>query len=134
VAEARTTSFREAFPILQSSDVDKLIRFYVEAFGFEMGFRFPPDGPIEYVFLKLEPLGIGIARKAEEVPSARQPAAFELWIYADDADAAVERVIAAGAALLESASDQSWGERVALVADPEGNRIRIGAVPGETHG
>jgi lactoylglutathione lyase len=127
-------AFREAFPILQAGDVDRLARFYVEAFGFEMGYRFPGDGAIEYVFLKLAPLGIGIARQADGMPPARQPAAFELWIYADDADAAVDQVIAAGATLLEAASDQPWGERVALVGDPEGNRIRIGAVSTETHG
>ena len=127
-ASPELAAFRDAFPILQAGDMDRLARFYVEAFGFEMGYRFPPDGAIEYVFLKLAPLGIGIAREADGMPPARQPAAFELWIYADDADAAVDRVIAAGATLLEPASDQPWGERVALVADPEGNRIRIGAV------
>ena len=127
-------TFRDAFPILQASDVDRLSRFYVEAFGFEVSYRFPPDGAIDYVFLKLAPLGIGIARHAGGASPAREPAAFELWIYADDADAAVERVIGAGATLLEPPTDQPWGERVALVADPEGNRIRIGAVSSGTRG
>jgi predicted enzyme related to lactoylglutathione lyase len=126
--------FRDAFPILQAGDVDRLARFYVEAFGFQMGYRFPQEGAIDYVFLKLAPLGIGIASHADGMPPARQPASFELWIYADDADAAVDQVIAAGATLLQPASDQPWGERVALVADPEGNRIRIGAVSTETRG
>jgi lactoylglutathione lyase len=62
------------------------------------------------------------------------PAGFELWIYADDTDAAVERVTASGATVIEPPADQPWGERVALVADPEGNRIRIGAVNSETRG
>ena len=39
-----------------------------------------------------------------------------------------------GATLLEPASAQPWGERVALVADPEGDRLRIGAVSSETRG
>jgi lactoylglutathione lyase len=133
-ASPESPAFRDAFPILQAGNVDRLARFYVEAFGFEMGFRLPGDGAIEYVFLKLAPLGIGIARQADGMPPARQPAAFELWIYADDADAALDRLIAAGATLLGPASDQPWGERVALVGDPEGNRIRIGAVSSETRG
>jgi len=124
--------FRDAFPILQARDVNGLVRFYVDAFGFEMGYRFPPEGPIEYAFLKLAPLGIGVAQGADEAPVARQPAAFELWIYADDTDSAVERVAAAGASVIEQPADKPWGERVALVADPEGNRIRIGAVSSET--
>lgn len=64
-------TFRDAFPILQASDVDRLSRFYVEAFGFEVSYRFPPDGAIDYVFLKLAPLGIGIARHAGGASPAR---------------------------------------------------------------
>ena len=36
------------------------------------------------------------------------------------------------ALVIEQPADKPWGERVALVAHPEGNRIRIGAVSSET--
>jgi lactoylglutathione lyase len=123
--------FREAFPIIYADDVDRLVTFYVEAFGFELGMRFPNDGTIEYAFLKLPPLGIGIGRYPESSASGTEAhpgrPAFELWIYAEDVDEAVERVCAAGATLLELPADQPWGERVAFVADPEGHPIHIGA-------
>ncbi len=125
-AAADAAPFREAFPIIQAADPDRLARFYADAFGFEERYRFPADGALEYAFLKLPPLGIGIARRPAQaaIPDDR---GWELWIYADDADAGVERARHAGASVLEEARDQPWGERVALVVDPEGTRIRIGA-------
>jgi 4a-hydroxytetrahydrobiopterin dehydratase len=120
--------FREAFPILHASDPEALAGFYREALGFEEGFRFPPDGPLEYAFLKLPPLGIGVGRRPSDATPPSESREFELWIYADDADTAVERAVSAGAKVLEPPVDQPWGERVGLIADPEGFRIRIGAV------
>lgn len=119
--------FREAFPILQADDPDSLLAFYCEAFGFEPGFRFPSDGPLEYAFLTLPPLGVGIGRRPADAPAKADERGFELWIYADDADTAVARAVSAGATVLEPPIAQPWGERVALLADPEGFRIRIGA-------
>jgi pterin-4a-carbinolamine dehydratase/predicted enzyme related to lactoylglutathione lyase len=119
--------FREAFPILHAGDPDALVHFYRAAFDFEESFRFPPEGDLEYAFLKLPPLGIGIGRRPSDAPPASADRQFELWIHADDADAAVGRAVSAGAALLEPPVDKPWGERVGLVADPEGFRIRIGA-------
>ncbi|HYM52617.1 MAG TPA: VOC family protein [Candidatus Dormibacteraeota bacterium] len=123
--------FREAFPIIYTDDVDSLVTFYVDAFGFELGMHWPAEGPMEYAFLRLSPLGIGIGRYPRDAVTAEAPpngkAQFELWVYADDVDAAVERVCACGATLLEPAADQPWGERVAFVADPDGHPIHIGA-------
>ncbi|HEX2193710.1 MAG TPA: glyoxalase superfamily protein [Candidatus Limnocylindria bacterium] len=119
--------FREAFPIIQASDIDRLIAFYTDGLGFEVGYRFPPDGPIDYAFLKLSPLGIGIGRRPDGTAEPPANRGWELWIYADDVDTAVESVSRLGASVLEPPADQPWGERVALVADPEGNRIHIGA-------
>jgi 4a-hydroxytetrahydrobiopterin dehydratase len=126
-AGADAAPLREAFPIIQAADPEGLASFYADAFGFEEGYRFPADGALEYVFLKLPPLGIGIARRPAEAAALPDDRGWELWIDADDADAAVERARRAGASVLEEAQDQPWGERVALLVDPEGTRIRIGA-------
>lgn len=127
LAGAPRRAFREAFPILQASDPDRLVDFYCTAFDFEQGYRFPADGALEYAYLTLPPLGIGIGRRPADAPPPSEHREFELWIYADDADAAVERAATAGATVLEPAADQPWGERVALVADPAGFRVRIGS-------
>lgn len=134
LAQAPGGGNREAFPILHASDPEGLVRFYSVALGFEQGFRFPAEGPLEYAFLRLRPLGIGIGRRPADAPPAAESREFELWVYTDNADEAVERAIAAGATLLEPPVDQPWGERVGLIGDPEGFRVRIGAVPTEDRG
>ncbi len=86
------TSFREAFPILTVEDVDRAADFYCSTFGFSRGFSFEEAGTTAFVFLELEPLGVGLARRgAEDDPD------FALWLYTDDVDAAAERLRAAGA-------------------------------------
>ena len=52
---------------------------------------------------------------------------FALWVYVDDCDALVETSRAAGVTILAEPVDQPWGERVARVADPDGNVVIIGA-------
>jgi PhnB protein len=95
-------SFREAFPILSVDDVDRAVDFYTSVFGLEKTFSFEQDGATAYAYLKLEPLGIGLARRSDDAPE------FALWIYADDVDAAAEALRAAGAEEIAAPADQEW--------------------------
>jgi uncharacterized glyoxalase superfamily protein PhnB len=116
------TAFREAFPILYADDVSRAADFYCSALGFEPAYRWPPAGDPEFVFLRLEPLGIGIA--------ARPPGeegGFALWVYTDDVDAAAERLREAGAEEAAPPADQEWGERLASFRDRDGHLIHVGA-------
>src|SRR6266508_4874261 len=58
----RCMKAREPFPIVYARDVHRSAAFYRDAFGFEESFRWPDDGPAKFVFLRLEPLGIGVRR------------------------------------------------------------------------
>ena len=94
--------------------------FYCATFGFELAYRWPPEGhELEYAFLRLPPLGIGIARE----PIADEP--FQLCIYTDDVDAAAEALRAAGAEEVEPPTDQPWGERLTFFRDPDGNLLHV---------
>lgn len=64
------TAFREAFPILTVEDVDRAAEFYCATFGFEKTYAFDEDGRTTYAFLRLEPLGIGLARRAPDAPQS----------------------------------------------------------------
>ena len=122
--------FQEVFPILSTADLPRALRFYQDLLGFKVTYRFPPEGQGEpdYVGLKLDQseLGIGMdpALDGEAVapgsPAARR---FALCVYTEDCDAAVERLRAAGTTVLSEPIDQPWGERMAEVADPDGNRL-----------
>jgi lactoylglutathione lyase len=50
-----------------------------------------------------------------------------MWVYADDCDAAVDRLRAGGVRVLQEPEDQPWGERIARVHDPDGNEVIIGS-------
>lgn len=51
---------------------------------------------------------------------------FEMFIYVDDVDSTVE---ALGAPVLKGPEDMPWGERVAYVADPDGNPVALSRTP-----
>ena len=114
------SGFREAFPIFTVGDVDRAVAFYGSTFGFEQTYSFEQDGATAYAFLRLEPLGIGLARRA----SADDPACA-LWLYTDDVDAAAEQLRAAGADELLPPTDQPWGERMSTFRDPQGITVHV---------
>ncbi|HEY8590084.1 MAG TPA: glyoxalase superfamily protein, partial [Naasia sp.] len=119
---------RSSFPILEVPDMAAALRFYGDVLGGEVVYRFPPEGETVYLSLAVggSSLGIGLA----DGPRAEAASApVVLWIYVDDVDAATEAARAAGATVLEEPVDQVWGERVSLVADPFGLRVRLGQEP-----
>jgi lactoylglutathione lyase len=124
--------FREPFPILHVSDVERSVALYTEAFGFEMGFRWPEDGTIEFAFLKLGETGIGIGGREPpplpDWPQGRDVGAFQLCIYTDDTDAAADRLQAVGLAQVTEPREMPWGEKLAFFEDPDGNLIHVTAV------
>ncbi|MET8250479.1 VOC family protein [Micromonospora sp. NPDC005197] len=116
--------FTEAFPIVTTPDLPRLIAFYRDVVGFELTYRFPEDGEPEFVALRLGSSELGLAAD----PHAGDPTLsrrWELCVYADDCDAAVHVLRAGGATVTEEPVDQPWGERSARVTDPDGNRLLV---------
>jgi len=116
--------FTSVFPIIATRDLEAALGFYRDLIGATVSYEFPgPDGRPAYVGLELGEahLGIGHDPDAPQEPSTR----FSLWAYADDCDAAVDRLRAAGVEIVQEPTDQPWGERVARVRDPDGNLVLI---------
>ncbi|MBA2641545.1 MAG: VOC family protein [Actinobacteria bacterium] len=114
-------TFGEAFPIISVADVDRAVDFYCSTFGFEVTYTFDDAGTTAFAFLRLDPLGIGVAaRKTVDDPD------FALWIYADNVDEAAERLRAAGAAEVLAPTDQPWGERMCSFRDADGHLVHVG--------
>jgi catechol 2,3-dioxygenase-like lactoylglutathione lyase family enzyme len=124
--------FREPFPILHVRDPERSARFYSENFGFEQTFRWPQEGPLEFAFLQLGEMGIGVASKAVPVlpdwPDGRETGSFQLCIYTDDTDAAAEELVRRGVKQLTAPREMEWGEKLAFFEDPDGNLIHVTAV------
>ncbi|MGZ8782918.1 MAG: VOC family protein [Gaiellaceae bacterium] len=115
------TAFREAFPILHVDDVERASAFYCSTLGFKETNRNEDEHGVEFVFLSLEPYGIGLERRP---PGVQRD--FALWIYADDVDAAAAELRAAGAEELLPPTDQPWGERMCSFVDPNGHLVHVG--------
>jgi lactoylglutathione lyase len=117
--------FDELFPILSTPDLQRALSFYRDLLGGAVIYQFPPDGEPGYVGLNIggSHLGIGLEEGQQETRNDR----VTLWVYATDCDAAVDRLRSAGVPVLEEPVDQPWGERMATVADPDGNRVIVAA-------
>ncbi len=121
--------FTTIFPIIATADLGAALRFYRDLLGATVDYEFPgPDGEPGYVGLELGSAHLGIGRDPEMTAPASPR--FQLWVYADDCDAAVERLRAGGVTIVEEPADQPWGERVARVVDPDGNLVLIGQAAG----
>ena len=118
--------FTELFPILGTTDLDRSLAFYQGLLEAEVEYQFPDQGPAVYIGLQLGAAHFGLSVDPDAAQGAHGQRC-SLWVYADDCDAAVATLSAAGAPVVDPPRDQPWGERVARVLDPDGNVIIVGA-------
>jgi lactoylglutathione lyase len=121
-----------AFPVIYARDVAGTADFY-RSLGFEEHFRLPDEGAAGYIGLRrgAHELAITTTDSPEQligIEVGSKPR-FEMFVYVDDVDAAVAAVRAARGRILKEPQDMFWGERVAWVADPEGNPVALAAGP-----
>jgi lactoylglutathione lyase len=119
------------FPMLSAADVAASVAFYRDLLGGTVQYRFPEDDPV-FVTLRLgeSEIGIGGLSDAPLHGQPQRPASghrIELCVYVADVDGAVEAARAAGAPVVLEPVDQPWGERVAYIADPDGNLVMLAA-------
>ncbi len=112
-------------PNLVVKDCAKAIEFYKKAFGANEVMRMPtPDG--KYVWHAEIRIGDSILYLTDEMPQGparaptpEHPANF-IHLYVENADAAFQRAIAAGAKSAMPLADMFWGDRAGMVMDPFG--------------
>lgn len=132
-----TTDTRPApqvWPTLRARDANALIRFLVEAFGFEETFVVRDGDRVEHAQLSWPPGGgvmLGSDRDTPDDPWPLRPGTFGGYVVCDDPDALHQRVVAAGADVLREPDDTDYGSRDFAVRDPEGNLWQFGTYRGE---
>jgi lactoylglutathione lyase len=53
-----------------------------------------------------------------------------MYVYVEDVDRLVAQLRADGVTALRDPADMSWGERIATIADPDGNPVALSNEPG----
>ena len=123
-----------AFPVIFARSVEATSAFY-ERLGFERHFQLPPDGEAGYVGLRRGAHELAVVTADWPTQQYAAPvgegARFEMFVYVDEVDELVAALRKSGLAVLCEPADMPWGERVAYVADPDGNPVALAAAPDE---
>lgn len=131
---AEQTQNPQVWPTLRAKDARALIRFLVDAFGFEETVVYADGDTVHHAQLDW-PLGGGImlgsARDSADDHWPLRPGTFGAYVVTDDPDALHDRAKAAGAEITMGLTDTDYGSRDFAARDPEGNRWSFGTYRGE---
>jgi len=135
----------QVWPTLRAHDARALIRFLVDAFGFEETVVYGDGDRVDHAQLSW-PAGGGVMlgsvraeagtaeagteeAGAEATPCA--PGTFGAYVVTDDVDGVHRRARAAGAEIIAEPHDTDYGSHDFAARDPEGNRWSFGTYRGE---
>ena len=104
-------------PSLLPLNAPPLIDFLKRAFGATVEGLHEQAGRMVHAFVRIGEVMMEMAEREEE-PS--RPFAF--YLHTDDVDALYHRALSAGAVSILPPADQPYGDRLAILADPAGNR------------
>src|SRR5438105_2886257 len=105
---------------LTVANVNASIEFLEKAFGFTRGVVLPgADGQPRYAEMRHGDSVVMLIPKGDGTTATGGAAA--LYTYVGDVDKALTKARAAGAGVSE-AEDRPWGDRTAIVTDPDGYR------------
>jgi lactoylglutathione lyase len=119
-----------AFPVVYASDVAGAARFW-ELLGFRRHVQLPANGEPGYVGLRTDGPGVELAVTNGQWAADRYGLSmgdgprFEMYIYVADLDGMLQQLAGADVPILREPEDMPWGERIATVADTEGNPVAL---------
>jgi uncharacterized glyoxalase superfamily protein PhnB len=121
------------WPTLAANDARGLIRFLVEALGFEEVVAYGEGDRVDHAELAWPPGGgvmLGSAKR-DDPSGVTKPGSFSAYVVTDDPDALHARAAAHGAKMIRELHDTDYGSRDFAIEDPEGNRWSFGTYRGE---
>lgn len=114
-------------PYLTVRDGDASIAFYETAFGFRIEGMVMRDNDdrVMHAGMRLGDACImfapqGMSNEMRTPADSAAPISLSLYVYVPDVDALAARASAAGANVMQQPADQFWGDRIAIVVDPDG--------------
>ncbi len=122
--------FTDALVNLYTKDIDLSLHFYGATLGFTETFRTPREGTPTHVELTVGGFTLGLstieaAASVHGIDALPGNPAMSIVVWTDDLDAAVERLLADGAPLLQPPHSSGNDNRSALLRDPDGNLVEL---------
>lgn len=117
-------------PHLIVYDPKAAIEFYKRAFGAtELACLTTPDGKVMHASMKIGDSHIMLAGECRDyggfAPTALGNSPVTIHMYVEDADAAFERAVFAGASIVMPVQEMFWGDRYGKLVDPFGHHWSI---------
>jgi uncharacterized glyoxalase superfamily protein PhnB len=107
-------------PYLAVANVAATMQFMERALGFARSVVLPDaDGQLRYAEMRHGDSVVMLVRKGDETTATSGAAA--LYAYVQDVDSALMQAREAGAGVSD-AEDRPWGDRAAVITDPDGYR------------
>jgi uncharacterized glyoxalase superfamily protein PhnB len=122
------------WPGLRSRNARALIRFLVDAFGFEETAVYGDGDRVDHAQLSWPPGGgvmLGSTRDDPDDTFDRRPGTAGVYAVTDDPVALFRRATAAGAEVLRAPQQTDYGSLEFSVKDPDGNIWSFGTYRGE---
>src|SRR5712691_3888435 len=118
-------------PLLTCAGAADAIKFYTKAFNAVEVSRLPgPKGKLMHAMLRIGNSALMLTDEFPEWggfgPKSLKGSPVTVHLYVENADAAVEQAVAAGAKITMPLADMFWGDRYAQLEDPFGHRWSIG--------
>jgi PhnB protein len=113
-------------PHLVCADALAAIEFYKKAFGaVDMGHMVAPNGKLIHGMIKIGDSPVMLAEETPQHgaigPNTLKGSPVTLHLSVEDADAAFERAIGAGATSVMPPADMFWGDHYGVLKDPFGH-------------
>ena len=125
----------QVWPTLRARDARALIKFLVDAFGFEETVVYGDGDRVDHAQLSWpEGGGVMIGTCDPANPFARPKGSANTYAVTAEPDALHERAVAAGAETVSAPHDEDYGSREFSVRDPEGNTWSFGTYAGHVPG
>lgn len=116
----------QVWPTFGARDARALIRFLVEAFGFEETVVYGEGDRVEHAELGWPPGG-GVMLGSSQAGTV---GTLRAYVVCDDPDALFKRAVENGAVVVTELTDKDYGSRDFTVRDPEGNQWTFGTYRG----
>ncbi|MGC4072346.1 MAG: VOC family protein [Nibricoccus sp.] len=113
-------------PMLVCRDAGDEVAFCKAAFGAEeLSRRNGSDGTVLHATLMVNGSLIMVhdvsSHLSSRAPELDGSSSVVIYLYGEEVDPVIERAVAAGAKVLMPPQDQSWGDRVGRIVDPQGH-------------